>query len=51
MLTGPIPATRKLLDRNKITVADIDLFEINEAFASVVPPGSGSSSPTWTGST
>lgn len=36
MLTGPIPATRKLLQRNDLTVADIDLFEVNEAFASVV---------------
>ncbi|NMM84241.1 acetyl-CoA acetyltransferase [Rhodococcus sp. SRB_17] len=36
MLTGPIPATRQLLDRNGLTVADIDTFEINEAFASVV---------------
>ena len=36
MLTGPIPATRKLLDRNGMTVSDVDLFEINEAFASVV---------------
>jgi acetyl-CoA acyltransferase len=36
MLTGPIPATRKLLDRNDLTVDDIDLFEINEAFSSVV---------------
>ncbi len=36
MLTGPIPATRKLLDRNGMTVNDVDLFEINEAFASVV---------------
>ena len=36
MLTGPIPATRKLLDRNGMTVDDIDLFEINEAFAAVV---------------
>ena len=36
MLTGPIPATRKLLDRNGLTVADIDLFEVNEAFSSVV---------------
>ncbi len=36
MLTGPIPATRKLLDRNDLTVNDIDLFEINEAFSSVV---------------
>jgi acetyl-CoA acyltransferase len=36
MLTGPIPATRKLLKRNGMTIDDIDLFEINEAFASVV---------------
>ena len=36
MLTGPIPATRKLLERNGMTIGDIDLIEINEAFASVV---------------
>jgi len=36
MLTGPIPATKKLLDRNGMTMDDIDLVEINEAFASVV---------------
>jgi acetyl-CoA acyltransferase len=36
MLTGPIPATRKLLERNSMTMDDIDLIEINEAFASVV---------------
>jgi acetyl-CoA acyltransferase len=36
MLTGPIPATRKLLERNGMQVGDIDLVEINEAFASVV---------------
>jgi acetyl-CoA acyltransferase len=36
MLTGPIPATRRLLERNGMTIADIDLIEINEAFASVV---------------
>src|SRR5262249_32520861 len=36
MLTGPIPATRKLLARNGMTIGDIDLVEINEAFASVV---------------
>ena len=33
MLTGPIPATRKLLERNGMTIGDIDLIEINEAFA------------------
>jgi acetyl-CoA C-acetyltransferase len=36
MLTGPIDATRKLLDRSGIGVDKIDLIEINEAFASVV---------------
>ena len=36
MLTGPAPATRKVLDRAGLTVDDIDLFELNEAFASVV---------------
>ena len=36
MLTGPIPATKKLLDRNGMKIGDIDLIEINEAFASVL---------------
>jgi acetyl-CoA acyltransferase len=36
MLTGPIPATHKLLERNGMTIGDIDLFEVNEAFAPVV---------------
>jgi acetyl-CoA acetyltransferase len=36
MLTGPIPATRKLLERNGMTIGDVDLFEVNEAFAPVV---------------
>jgi acetyl-CoA acyltransferase len=36
MLTGPIPATRKILDRNGMKIDDIDLFEVNEAFASVL---------------
>jgi acetyl-CoA acetyltransferase family protein len=36
MLTGPIPATRKLLERNGMTMDDIDLVEVNEAFASVL---------------
>ncbi|MFE3060812.1 acetyl-CoA C-acetyltransferase [Nocardia sp. NPDC059239] len=35
MLTGPTPATRKLLANTGLTVDDIDLFEINEAFAAV----------------
>jgi acetyl-CoA C-acetyltransferase len=36
MLTGPIDATRLLLERSGLAIGDIDLFEINEAFASVV---------------
>ncbi len=36
MLTGPIPATSKALDRSGLSIDDIDLFEINEAFSSVV---------------
>ena len=36
MLTGPIPATRKILERNGLTLDDVDLVEINEAFASVI---------------
>ncbi len=35
MLTGPIPATEKVLDRASLGIDDIDLFEVNEAFASV----------------
>jgi acetyl-CoA acyltransferase len=36
MLEGPIPATTKLLERNGMTMSDIDFIEINEAFAPVV---------------
>src|ERR687886_610927 len=36
MLTGPIPATKRLLERGGMEMDDIDLVEINEAFASVV---------------
>jgi acetyl-CoA acyltransferase len=36
MLTGPIPATAKVLERAKMTLDQMDLVEINEAFASVV---------------
>ena len=36
MLTGPIDATQRLLERNHLSIDDIDTFEINEAFASVV---------------
>jgi acetyl-CoA acetyltransferase family protein len=36
MLTAPIPATQRALDRSGLSVEDIDLFEVNEAFAPVV---------------
>jgi acetyl-CoA acetyltransferase family protein len=36
MLTGPVPATKKVLQKAGLTLADIDLIEINEAFATVV---------------
>lgn len=36
MLTGPVPATQKVLDRAGLALEDVDLFEINEAFASVI---------------
>lgn len=35
MLTGPIPATRKVLKRAGLSISDIDLFEVNEAFAAI----------------
>ena len=36
MLKGPIPATRKILSQTGVGIGDIDVFEVNEAFASVV---------------
>ncbi|MGO8048413.1 acetyl-CoA C-acyltransferase, partial [Rhizobium johnstonii] len=36
MLTGPVDVTEKLLKRSVMSLADIDLFELNEAFAAVV---------------
>ena len=36
MLTGVVPATEKVLRRASLTLDDIDLFEVNEAFSSVV---------------
>ncbi|MBR9653118.1 acetyl-CoA C-acetyltransferase [Thalassovita aquimarina] len=36
MLTGPVPATQKILAESGLSISDIDLFEVNEAFASVV---------------
>ncbi|HKF90544.1 MAG TPA: steroid 3-ketoacyl-CoA thiolase, partial [Acidimicrobiia bacterium] len=36
LLDGPVLATQKMLDRSRMSMADFDLFEVNEAFASVV---------------
>jgi acetyl-CoA C-acetyltransferase len=36
MLTGPVPVTQKILKDNGMNISDIDLFEVNEAFAAVV---------------
>jgi acetyl-CoA C-acetyltransferase len=36
MLKGPIPATRRLLERTRLAIGDMDVYEVNEAFASVV---------------
>ncbi len=36
MLDGPIPATRQVLKKAELSLEDVDIFEINEAFASVV---------------
>ena len=36
MLEGPIPATERVLEREGLTIGDVDVFEVNEAFASVV---------------
>ena len=36
MLTGPVPVTEKILADNGMNIKDIDMFEVNEAFASVV---------------
>lgn len=36
MLTGPVPVTEKILKDSRLSIGDIDLFEVNEAFASVV---------------
>ena len=36
MLTGPVPVTEKILKDSGMSISDIDLFEVNEAFAAVV---------------
>jgi len=50
-LDGPIAATTKVLTKAGMTMKDIDLFEVNEAFASVVMSWAACTTPTWTRST
>jgi acetyl-CoA acyltransferase len=47
MLTGPIPATAKILEKSGLSLDDIDLIEINEAFASVVLAWGKEYNPDW----
>ena len=47
MLTGPIPATRRIFDRTGLTLEDMDVVEINEAFASVVLAWGADMHPDW----
>ena len=49
LLDGPIAATERVLRKADMTMADIDLFEVNEAFASVVLSWAKVQSRTWTG--
>jgi acetyl-CoA acyltransferase len=47
MLTGPIPATTKVLERSGLSIGDMDHFEVNEAFASVVLAWKQAHDPDW----
>ena len=47
MLTGPIPATQRILDRTGLALEDMDVIEINEAFASVVLAWGAEWHPDW----
>jgi acetyl-CoA acetyltransferase family protein len=47
MLTGPIPATEALLERNELKIDDVDLFEVNEAFAAVLAAWRRELDPDW----
>lgn len=51
MLEGPIPATRRILERNRMSVSDIDVFEMDEAFAPIVLAWERELTPAATGST
>jgi acetyl-CoA acetyltransferase family protein len=47
MLTGPIPATTKVLERGGLTMDDVGLFEINEAFTSVIAAWLDETGASW----
>ena len=47
MLTGPVPATNEILEQNDMSADDIDYFEVNEAFASVVSLFLQETGATW----
>ncbi|MEY7849013.1 acetyl-CoA C-acyltransferase [Natrarchaeobius sp. A-rgal3] len=47
MLTGPIPATESILEKTDLELSDIDLFEVNEAFASVVAAWLDETGASW----
>lgn len=47
MLTGPIPATQQILERNGLSIGDLDRVEINEAFSSVVVAWGKELQPDW----
>ncbi len=47
-LDGPVQSTARVLEKAGMTLGDIDLVEINEAFASVCCPGLRCTTPTWT---
>lgn len=51
MLECPIPATAKILERNRMSIDDIDLFEVNEAFALSSPHRRERTVRPWNGST
>ncbi len=50
-LDGPVQATAKVLEKAGMNIGDLDLFEVNEAFASVLLSWARCTDPTWTRST
>lgn len=48
MLTGPVPATQEILEENSLSIDDVDLFEVNEAFAPVIAMWLEATGAEWT---